>query len=98
MNRLDDPGRELVQLLLAGAVDAPVATHPEIAPIILEDLENDVVKHSLPSSVGGKLAVLESAQPSGAGSNPKRPLVVLIDGAGGVMCQAVLGGIGFEQS
>ncbi len=65
LNGLDLPFRKFVQILLTGTIDAPVATHPEIALVILEDLVHGAVEQSLSLRVGGELAVLESAQPGG---------------------------------
>ena len=74
-------GRELIQSGLADAQNAAAAAQPEIAIIILDDLDDGVRPQALPGGEGGYSPVKPVAQPCSSGANPDRTLAIRIERA-----------------
>ena len=71
--RADAAVGEIVQFLLADAVDPLVAVHPQEAVVVLQDLEGHVVVQPVPGADGAELAVLEADQAAAVGADPEAP-------------------------
>ena len=68
--------------------DAPVARHPEVAEVVLEDRERGVVEQAL--AVGHRLdAVLDAAHAAAEGAHPQHAVPVLVERQDVVLLQAV---------
>src|SRR5262249_28225170 len=85
----DPPFGHFVQLMAADAVDAFVATDPEITTPVFQNLKDPVVVKAVLHPVVEKLAVAEAAQPVVISPDPERPFGVFIDRAHSISRQPV---------
>src|SRR5262249_25949062 len=88
----DLPIEEIIELLFADAVDAQVAAHPEISPIVFQDLKDPVVEKPLSGRAGFDSAVFQPAQPTIVGPNPNHARRVFIDHSHAIADQPLVNG------
>src|SRR5262249_35382708 len=77
-DRADFSVGEIWELLFAHAIDAQVATHPEIALRVLQDPEDAVVEQAVVRRDVGDLPVLDPAQPAVVCADPDRARAVFV--------------------
>src|SRR5436190_15073890 len=75
-DRFDSPIGQLIQLFATGAVDATVATHPQIAMIVFENSRNDVVEQSVSGCNRSEATILETVQAPAICAYPKGAICV----------------------
>jgi hypothetical protein len=82
---------EIVELPFGDAVNAAIRTHPEIAALVFENLENAVVKKPVFCRVSGKSSVFEPHQTAVVTADPERAARVFVKRADQIARQPAVG-------
>jgi hypothetical protein len=86
---------EIVELSFSDAINAQIATDPEVLPTIFNNLKHAIVEQPFIGGVACKAPVFETIQTTVIGANPQFTIAVFMDGAhitGGQFITSCVGG------
>src|SRR5207253_2808782 len=70
---------QIIQLFQAGAIDAAVAAHPEVAAVVFENARDDIIKQTFPGRDARELPIFEASESTPISANPQGAISILVD-------------------